>query len=332
MILADKIILQRKKNGWSQEELADRVGVSRQSVSKWEGAQSVPDLNKMLNLAEVFGVSTDYLLKDDIEDTDLPVETTEDTDGFPARRVSLEEANEFLELNENGAGKVGIATMMCIICSVPTILFSGIYEAGVTGMSEALATVLGLIPLFGLIAAAVAMFIFHYSKMKKFEFLEKEIIDTAYGVDGMVKERREAYRHNFVIGLIIGIILILISPGIVILGTLGGENNELLQIITVCVMLIVIGIAVAVLVKVSIIWEGYKKLLQEENFSAANKRDSHKLEGVISGIYWLLVVTTYLLWSFFADSWDKTWIIWPVAGLLYAVIMIIIGAVRKDRR
>ena len=62
MILADKIIEMRKKNGWSQEELADQLEVSRQSVSKWESAQSVPDMNKILRLSELFGVSTDYLL------------------------------------------------------------------------------------------------------------------------------------------------------------------------------------------------------------------------------------------------------------------------------
>ena len=67
MILADKIINERKKNGWSQEELAEMLDVSRQSVSKWEGASSVPDLSKILKMAEIFGVSTDYLLKDDME-------------------------------------------------------------------------------------------------------------------------------------------------------------------------------------------------------------------------------------------------------------------------
>ena len=50
MILADKIITLRKKNGWSQEELAEQMNVSRQAVSKWESAQSVPDLNKILLL------------------------------------------------------------------------------------------------------------------------------------------------------------------------------------------------------------------------------------------------------------------------------------------
>ena len=62
MIFADKLILLRKKAGWSQEELAEQMDVTRQSVSKWEGAQSVPDLDKMIRLSELFGVSTDYLL------------------------------------------------------------------------------------------------------------------------------------------------------------------------------------------------------------------------------------------------------------------------------
>lgn len=61
MILADKIISLRKKSGWSQEELAQQLGVTRQSVSKWEGAQSVPDMDKILQMSRLFGVSTDYL-------------------------------------------------------------------------------------------------------------------------------------------------------------------------------------------------------------------------------------------------------------------------------
>ena len=68
MILADKIIRLRKKHGWSQEELAEKMQVSRQAVSKWEGAQTMPDLEKILMLSNLFGVTTDYLLKDEIED------------------------------------------------------------------------------------------------------------------------------------------------------------------------------------------------------------------------------------------------------------------------
>ena len=65
MPLADKIIELRKKQGWSQIDLADRLDVSRQSVSKWEMAQAVPELDKIIRMSELFSVTTDYLLKDD---------------------------------------------------------------------------------------------------------------------------------------------------------------------------------------------------------------------------------------------------------------------------
>ena len=63
MTLAEKITLLRRQRGWSQEDLAERMGVSRQSVSKWESAQSIPDINRILELSRIFEVSTYYLLK-----------------------------------------------------------------------------------------------------------------------------------------------------------------------------------------------------------------------------------------------------------------------------
>lgn len=68
MILADKITALRKKAGWSQEELAEQLSVTRQSVSKWEGAQSVPDMDKVVQMSRLFGVTTDFLLKDELSE------------------------------------------------------------------------------------------------------------------------------------------------------------------------------------------------------------------------------------------------------------------------
>ncbi len=63
MNMADRIQYLRKSKGISQEELADRVGVSRQAVSKWESEQSMPDLEKIIIMSDYFGVTTDYILK-----------------------------------------------------------------------------------------------------------------------------------------------------------------------------------------------------------------------------------------------------------------------------
>ena len=69
MTFSDKLIALRKKAGWSQEELAERLNVSRQSVSKWESAQSMPDIDKILQLSSLFSVTTECLLKDTQDDT-----------------------------------------------------------------------------------------------------------------------------------------------------------------------------------------------------------------------------------------------------------------------
>ena len=76
------------------------MDVSRQSVSKWESAQSIPDLKRIVQLSELFGVSIDYLLKDEI---DKPEQTKLDIfieDSTPLRRVSMEEASSFLHRKE----------------------------------------------------------------------------------------------------------------------------------------------------------------------------------------------------------------------------------------
>lgn len=73
MRLSDKIVKLRKRNGWSQEELAEKLDVSRQAVSRWEGGTAQPDAANVLNLSKLFEVTADYLLNDDYEsDLDVP--------------------------------------------------------------------------------------------------------------------------------------------------------------------------------------------------------------------------------------------------------------------
>lgn len=138
MTLADKIIDLRRKSGWSQEELAHRLNVSRQSVSKWEGAQSVPEVEKLLQMSRLFGVSTDYLLKDELE---RPEETGGPTpppqpilsdeapsDSRPLRRVSRELAEEYLDRRQRCAPRIALATFLCILSPIPLLLLTGMSQ------------------------------------------------------------------------------------------------------------------------------------------------------------------------------------------------------------
>ena len=189
MIFADKLIALRKKAGWSQEELAQQLNVSRQSVSKWEGAQSVPDLDKIVQLSRIFGVSTDYLLKDELE----AQETAEPEPEQPARRrVSLEEASRYLELRKQAAPWLALATFLCVLSPITLILLAGLSEY-TARISENVAGGIGLCVLILLVAAAVGIFLMCGAKAKPFSFLETEPFETEYGVSGMVRQRRQEF-------------------------------------------------------------------------------------------------------------------------------------------
>ncbi len=325
MILADKIIELRKKSGWSQEELAEKLDVSRQSVSKWEGAQSVPDMGRIVQLSELFGVSTDYLLKDEMESL-APV-TREDS-GSAVRAVSMEEANAFLALREKNARTVPLGVMMCILSPVLLILLSGLSESGKSRLTETTATGLGLLWLFLLVAGAVALFVISGIRSSRFEYLEKEAIDTLYGVDGMVRERRERFQSAYTVHLTLGIVLCVAAVIPIFISLILFGEAELPVLIATCLMLVLIACGVLLIVRSSIIWDSYKILLEEGDYTREAKEDQ-KRHGYIGGIYWGLVTAGYLAWSFLTMAWERTWIVWPVAAVAYGAVFGIVKALRR---
>ena len=212
MIFADKLIDLRKKNGWSQEELAGQLGVSRQAVSKWEGAQSVPDLAKVIAMADLFGVSTDYLLKDEIgAEALVPAREAADRGEAGVRWVSMEEANDYLDAARVSSGRIALGVLLCILSPIPMILLSILGDQKRIPLSADQGGIAGLILLILLAAGAVFLFVTSGLRLSRYEYLEKEAIDTEYGVTGMVKERRAAFERTFTIGLTVGIILCVLS-------------------------------------------------------------------------------------------------------------------------
>ena len=317
MILADKIIENRKKNGWSQEELADRLGVSRQSVSKWEGAQAVPDMKKIIQMSELFGVSTDYLLIDDIEEPKAPEVTPVDS-GLEetVRQVSMEEASAFLEHNGRAAGTISTGVMMCILSPVLLILLSGLAEAEKIAMNTRIAEMAGTAVLLIIVATAVGMFVMTGMRGKEYEYLENLDIDTAYGVSGMARERRSQYAERHTRLLIVGIMLCIIAavPLLILDMSNYSNNTDVLPIAGVCLMIMTVAAGVKMIVLTCIRQDGFDKLLEEGDYTRLNKK-----AGKYDGVYWGIALAVYLIWSFVTNRWDISWIVWPIAGVLYFV-------------
>ena len=328
MILADKIILLRKKSGWSQEDLAEKLNVSRQSISKWEGAQSVPGMDKILQLSEIFGVSTDYLLKDSIELEEY-VEQESKSEESSVRYVSMEEANSYLDLTQNIAHKMALGVAMCIMSPSIIITLSNLYLLEQFSFSENQSQAIALTLFFITIASAVVIFISIGMKFKDFEYLKTEPIETEYGVSGMVKSKMKAYKETYSKYNIIGVTLCILSVLPVILSSFA--DKDLTDGIGVIGTLFMVAVGVFMLVTVGTIWSSFNVLLQEGEYSVEGKAKS-KVVGSIAGIYWLLATALYLFISFYYGAWDKSWMIWPVAGVLFGAVAAIANLVIKSKK
>lgn len=317
MIFADKLIQLRKKAGWSQEELAEQMNVTRQSVSKWEGAQSIPDLEKMIRLSELFGVSTDYLLKDEIEETEYV--DFEENDS-PLKRVSMEEANAFLSIKATTAKSVAYAVFLCILSPICLLVLGAMSETPAYGLSDNVAVGIGMITLLALVAIAVAIFISSGSKTAPFEYLEKEVFETAYGVSGMVEERKRQYKSKYSTNNIIGVCLCVLSVIPFFTGVFWGDENVFIMTIMLSVTLVIAGVGVVFFIRNGIIWASYEKLLQEGDYSKTKKKN-HSITSAISTAYWLIATAIYLAYSLTTNEWEHSWIIWVVAGVLFPAVI-----------
>ena len=327
MILADKIVEQRKKNGWSQEELAEKMDVSRQSISKWESAQSVPDMGRIVHLSQIFGVSTDYLLKDELEQESL-VEYQESDRSL--RTVTMEEAAAFLRIREENAARVSVGVMLCILSPILLIVLSGAQEMGKLALSETQAVGLGLALLFVLVGCAVALFVTSGLRAKEFEYLEKEPIDTLYGVDGMVRDRREKFRPAFTRRLTVGIVLCVVAVLPLFLSIFLFGEESVFHILAVGLLLAIIAVGVLLIVRSAMVWDGFRQLLEEDDYSRENKAVERKYSA-IAGCYWMLVTAAFLAWSFITGRWDRSWIIWPIAGVAFGALWGVLQALpRRD--
>ena len=324
MIFADKLIALRKKSGWSQEELAEKLGVTRQSVSKWEGAQSVPDIDKILQLSHLFGVTTDYLLKDELGEP----EYTAGDDAPALRKVTLAQANDYLTQAHANAPKMALATALCVLSPVPLIALGALAEYGY--FRADFATGLGLCTLLVLVAVAVVLLMQCGAAVKPYEFLEKEPIDTEYGVTGLAHERRDAFAVQYNQGNTLGTVLCILCA-VPLFAAMMFLDTDILAAAAVCLLLVLVACGVYAFVRVGTVQDALNQLLEEGDFT----RDAKARKGAIRAVaaaYWLVVVAIFLFYTFgpYGNGQPEySWFIWAIAGVIFAAVMVVMKAVQR---
>ena len=191
-----------------------------------------------MQLAQIFGVSTDYLLKDELAEA----EYTKSDDSSSVRRVSMEEANAFLQVKQATAGRIAFATFLCILSPICLFLLAAASETGMLPIRENLAGGAGMIVMLLLVAVAVAMFISCGGMTSPYAYLEAEVFETEYGVSGMVRERQSAYRPTYDKLNLTGTVLCILSA-IPLFGAMM-VNSGIVMNAAVCVLLVLVACGV----------------------------------------------------------------------------------------
>ena len=259
---------------------------------------------------------TDYLLKDEIEKENTDISCDTDCE---LHCVTMEEANAYMDEKKKAAPMLVNATTLCILSLVPLFL--------VSTFNNGLAIGIACATLLGMVALAVFIFIKIGIKLSPLQYLEQEPFETEYGVTGLVKEKNQNYQEHYSFCLACGVVLCILSViPLIIAGCM--EASDYVCTLCLDVLLILVSIGVNILIRVSTIKSSYDTLLQEGDYTKKEKLAKKKTE-TFTGAYWCLVTAVYLGWSLWTKQWDITYMIWPVAAVLYAAMYGIIRTVMK---
>ena len=211
-----------------------------------------------------------------------------------------------------------------MLAPIPLLMLSALAEAG--RLSENVAGAVGIAALLVLAAGAVAVFMSCGTASERYEYLEKEPIQAARSVIQMAREQQESSRKRYGRWNVVGVSLCILAALPLLIAAMLSES-AVAVIAALCVTLALAGLGTTFLIRVGIRWESLQKLLEEGDYSREAKRRRHG-HGSISAAFWLGTVSIYLAYSFITGDWRRSWIVWPVAGVLYAALAVALSGRR----
>lgn len=318
MNLSNTITALRRQHGWSQEDLAARLGVSRQSVSKWESGTSVPELERIIELSRIFGISTDALLLDDTPADELRPERSS-IPSTPAeiplestRVVTLEEGKTYYNLVDTLSKKIALGVTLCILSPVPLLVLCGCTLLAPPLCSEEFAGGFGVAVLLLMVALSMPLFIPSGMALSDYTYLEQETFLPGPGLLDAMETQKSVQMPKFIRGITLGVVLCVLAVAqLVLVAAL--QNAEFPVLMAVVGLLALISLAVHIFIRVGLPVDTCDKLLQTGEYT----REKKTLQQQWGGIYWCFMLALYLGISFITNQWQKTWILWPVAGVLF---------------
>ena len=338
-MIGDRIAELRKQKGMSQEELADQLGISRQSVSKWESGQSQPEIEKLLQLSKLFNVSTDYLLKEDHET--LPVQAQAQAQEEPKQEEAFrepfqewqetvartfqkqteeesyyilrkDEKDDYVRSRETKGAITSASVAECVACVIPVIVLSTWAETFIPGREDMVA-VGGVAVMFAMIAHAVTGFMKSANIGKQYEFLNTTAFLPEYEIEEEIQVEAAELKEKSGRDIRIAVTEFIVSViPVIMMATLEGKG-DVFPAIGVGIMLGIVADGVRRCVRAGYRSGTAKRLMQDGDFTMEIKTSRFNFKD----LYWSLITGAYLIYSFISGSWATSWIIWVIASIAY---------------
>lgn len=290
MSFGENLQFLRKQKEITQEQLAEQLEVSRQSVSKWESGTSYPEMDKLLQICSMFQCNMDTLMQGDVSS-----DFAEDVWGYDQFQ------NRFARMITAGVG------LILFGLSVMTMLVG-------MGISESLSTAAFFVFLI------IAVMIFVVMGMQNERFRKRNPVIQDFYKD---EEKERAYQ-KFTVRIAVGVGIILIGVLFVLIGYEIAERVKEEFVSGFFLFMLTVGVstlAYAGMQKSKYDIDRYNK----ETNPSPERRKRDELKGKICGCIMLIATIIFLIWSFSTSAWGITWIVYAVAGICCGIVAVVLS-------
>lgn len=296
-----KLQVLRKDKRLSQEALAEQLGVSRQAVSKWERGEGYPEMDTIIMISNLFGVTLDYLMKDN---DDEEISASIEEGGIV---LSTAELTDFILFKKRNAFIIATA-VLAIIMSVSLVVFFEDNGFAIGGMLIIIGLAIGSMIVVGILS-------------EKYEYLDRKPIILKGNDLEKMKEKKKQYTTTFAIMIAVGVFLIILGTAALVAFEVEFLTISTSNSITVLeggpmvgYFLWVVAIAMFIFIYAGMTQQTYQQICNSKEY--VKEVEEEEEENQYYAITMPVATAIYLIVGLLFDSWNQSWVIFPVVAIL----------------
>ena len=319
MAFAENLYFLRKKNRITQEELADCLDVSRQSVSKWETGEAYPETEKLIALCDKFNVSLDDLLRGDLTGVQQPEKGGDSSVGWHI----YPDEHGFARHMDGFSRKIAAGVFLILFGVAVCVALAG-YSQTLKEKTAELVAVMGAVAV--LLCTAVFLFVFSGIAHDRFR-KEHPTVQNVFTEEQTQKFSRRfpVAMACFVSGILLGVVMLVVLSSLIGSGIIRGGDDAYCYVTA--AFLLITAVCVGGLTYFGI----QKTKFEVSEYNAITGRELNpspreKLKNALCGAVMMTAMALFLVMGFVWNLWHPGWVVFPVGGIVCGIIGAILDA------